>query len=40
MNRFASYFWPREGVNHTRLIEIHQKMVRGKLCIKRERADG
>lgn len=27
ISSFASFFWPREGVNHTKLQEIHRKMV-------------
>lgn len=28
--RFASFFWPRQGVNYSKLMEIHGKMV---VCI-------
>lgn len=24
---FASFFWPRQGVNYTKLMDIHQKLV-------------
>ncbi|RSH91369.1 hypothetical protein EHS25_009668 [Saitozyma podzolica] len=24
---FASFFWPRQGVNHSKLMDIHQKLV-------------
>jgi chromodomain-helicase-DNA-binding protein 1 len=26
---FASFFWPRQGVNYTKLMDIHQKLVSG-----------
>ena len=29
---FASYFWPREGVNYNKLMDIHQKLVRHFSC--------
>ena len=25
---FASFFWPREGVNYSKLMDIHKKLVR------------
>lgn len=25
---FASFFWPRQGVNYSKLMDIHSKLVR------------
>lgn len=31
--RFASFFWPRQGVSYAKLIDIHKKMVGFNHCL-------